>query len=63
MLPGNAHLIVLKVVMTHTYANKNEEQPRGFAMRIFKEYCPGQNKKPLKNISVCNLLFKVVFSK
>ena len=27
----------LKVGMTHTYANENEEQPRGFAGRIFKE--------------------------
>jgi len=37
-LPGNAYLIVLKVGVTCTYVNENEEQPTGFATRkIFKE--------------------------
>jgi len=30
---GNAYLVVWKVGMTHTHANKNEEQPGGFAGR------------------------------
>ena len=36
-LTGNAYLIVWKVGMTRTYVNENEEQPEGFAERIFKE--------------------------
>jgi len=30
-----AQEMYLKVGMTHTNVNKNEEQPRGFVMRIF----------------------------
>ena len=32
----NAYLVVRKMGMTRTYTNKNEEQPGGFAVRIFK---------------------------
>ena len=35
--PGNAYLVIWKVGVTRTYANKNEEQPVGFAGRILKE--------------------------
>ena len=31
------HIIGWKVGVTRTYMNKNEEQPEGFAGRIFKE--------------------------
>jgi len=31
------YLVGWKVGVTHTYVNKNEEQPEGFAVRIFKE--------------------------
>jgi len=33
----NAYLVVWKVGVTHTYANRNEEKPGGFAVRIFKD--------------------------
>ena len=36
--PGNAYLVVWKVGVTHTYANENEEQHKGFAGKILKEY-------------------------
>jgi len=35
--PGNTYLVIWKVGVTHTYANKNEEQPGSFAGRILKE--------------------------
>ena len=34
--PGNVYLVVWKVGVTCTYANKNEEQPGGFAGTILK---------------------------
>jgi len=32
--PGNAYLVILKVSVTNTYANENEERPEGFARGI-----------------------------
>ena len=44
--------------MIHTYTNKNEEQPEGFAgSRIFKEYYDRKTINSYKDISVCNVLF------
>jgi len=40
------YLVVWKVGVTHTYANKNEEQPGGFAGRILKEY----DRKTIKQL-------------
>jgi len=31
------YVVIQKVGATHTYANENKEQPRGFTGRIFKE--------------------------
>ena len=38
--------------MTHTYANKNKEQPGGFAGRIFKEEQFRKTIKQLKKIRI-----------
>ena len=51
-----------KVGMTHTYANENEEQSRGFAGRIFKEYntIKRQQQQKVDTINsypVCKVLF------
>ena len=36
-LSGSQKMCVSSVEVTRTYLNENEEQPRGFAVRIFKE--------------------------
>ena len=67
-----SYLVSIKVGMTRTYVNENEEQPRGFAGRIFKEwyntksssiYIPLyilltlDNTRLQNDTSVCNVLF------
>ena len=51
-LLGNAYLVMLKVGMTHTHVNENEEQPRGFIERIFEEYNSRQTMKKFKHKSI-----------
>jgi len=46
-LSGKAYIFVSKVDVTHTYANKNEEQSGWFVQKISKEYYDRQTIKQL----------------
>jgi len=50
---GNVYLVILKVYVTRAFANKDEEQPKGFTERIFLRIIQWKNYKTVKKIFLC----------